>query len=92
MSFFIQDLHLNFHSFLGFQHGSGSSVKAIMRLSATLPLAIGLKCFCFLIALLLYPKSTILGLSFLDPKDLSLFSYQTSFQEDLDKIVLSVHT
>ena len=47
MSFFIQDLHLNFHSFLGFQHGSGSSVKAIMRLSATLPLAIGLKCFGF---------------------------------------------
>ena len=67
MSFFIQDLHLNFHSFLGFQHGSGSSVKVIMRL---LPLAIGLKCFWFLIALLLYPKSTILGLSFLDPKDL----------------------
>ena len=52
--FFIQDLHLNFHSFLGFQHGSDSSVKAIMRLSATLPLAIGLKCFWFLIALLLY--------------------------------------
>ena len=72
MNFFIQDLHLNFHSFLGFQHGSGSSVKAIMRLSATLPLAIGLKCFWFLIALLLYPKSTILGLSFLDPKDLCL--------------------
>ena len=69
MSFFIQDLHLNFHSFLGFQHGSGSSVKVIMRL---LPLAIGLKCFWFLIALLLYPKSTILGLSFLDPKDLCL--------------------
>ena len=28
--------------FLGFQHGSGSSVKAIMLLSAALPLAIGL--------------------------------------------------
>ena len=27
--FFIQDLHLNSHSFLGFQHGNGSSVKAI---------------------------------------------------------------
>ena len=40
MSFFIQDLHLNFHSFLGFQHGSGSSVKAIMLLSSGLPLAI----------------------------------------------------
>ena len=72
MSFFIQDLHLNFHSFLGFQHGSDLSVKAIMQLSATLPLAIGLKCFWFLIALLLYPKSTILGLSFLNPKDLCL--------------------
>ena len=72
MSFFIQDLHLNFHSFLGFQHGSDSSVNAIMLLSATLPLAIGLKCFWFLIALLLYPKSTILGFSFLDPKDLCL--------------------
>ena len=72
MTFFIQDLHLNFHSFLGFQRGSGSSVKAIMPLSATLPLAIGLKCCWFLIALLLYPKSTILGLSILDPKDLYL--------------------
>ena len=69
MSFFIQDLHLNFHSFLGFQHGSGSPVKVIMRL---LPLAIGLKCFWFLIALLLYPKSTILGLSFLNHKNLCL--------------------
>ena len=37
-----------------------------------LPLAIGLKCFWFLIALFLYLKSTILGLSFLDPKDLCL--------------------
>ena len=37
--FFIQDLHLNFHSFLDFQHGSGSSVQAIMLL---LTLAIGL--------------------------------------------------
>ena len=49
MSFFIQDLHLNFHSFLGFQHGSGSSVKAIMLLSAALPLAIGLIFFWFVI-------------------------------------------
>ena len=54
MSFFIQDLHFNFHSFLGFQHGSGSSVKTIMPLKARLPLAIGLKFFWFLIALLLY--------------------------------------
>ena len=37
--FFIQDLHLNFHSFLDVQHGSGLSVEAIMLL---LPLAIGL--------------------------------------------------
>ena len=86
MSFFIQDLHLNFHSFLGFQRGSDSSDKVIMRL---LPLAIGLKCFWFLIALLLYLKSTILGLSFLDLKN---FAYQTSFQEDFDKSILSVHT
>ena len=43
--FFIQDLHLKFHSFLGFQHESGSSVKAIMLLSAALPLAIGLNFF-----------------------------------------------
>ena len=72
MSFFIQDLHLNFYSFLGFQHGSGSSVREIMPLSATLPLAIGLNFCWFLIALLLYSKSAILGLSFLDPKDLCL--------------------
>ena len=45
MSFLIQDLVLNFHSFLGFQHGSGSSIKAIMSLSATLPLVIGLNFF-----------------------------------------------
>ena len=37
-----------------------------------LPLAIGLKCIWFLIVLLLYPKSTIFGLSFLDIKDLCL--------------------
>ena len=75
MSFFIEHLHLNFHSLLGFQYGSGSSIKAIMPLPATLPLAIGLKFFWFLLALLLFPKSVILailGLSFLDPKDLCL--------------------
>ena len=65
-SFFIQDLHLNFHSFLAFRHGSGSLVKTIMPLSAVL------KRFWFLIALLLYPNSTILGLSFLSSKDLCL--------------------
>ena len=72
MSFFIQDLHLTFHSVLGFQHGSGSSVKGIILLSAALPLAIGLILFWFVIALLLYRESVILGLSFLDPKDLCL--------------------
>ena len=77
MSFFIQDLHLTFHSLLGFQHGSGMSVKAILPLSAILPFVINLKCFWFLIALLLYQKSTILGLSFFNPKDLCL---STSFQ------------
>ena len=45
MSFFNPDLHLNFQSFLGFQHGSGSSVKAIMLLSTALPLVIGLNFF-----------------------------------------------
>ena len=84
MSFFIEDLHLSFHSFLGFQHRSGSSVKTIIPLSARLPLAIGLKCFWYLIALLLYLKSTILGLSFLSI--LKIFAYQTSFREDLDKV------
>ena len=35
------------HVFLGFQHGSGSGVKAIMLLSLPLPLplSIGLNCF-----------------------------------------------
>ena len=49
MSFFSQDLHLNFHFFKGFWRGRGSSVKGIVPISATLPLAIGLKCFWFLI-------------------------------------------
>ena len=47
MNLFIQDLHLNFQSFLGSQHGTGSSNKAIIPISATLPLAIGLKFFGF---------------------------------------------
>ena len=51
MSSFIQDLHLNFHSFLGFQHGSVSPIKAVMPLSTTLPIAIGLS-FLVVIALL----------------------------------------
>ena len=77
MSLFIQDLHLNlnFLSFLGCQHGSGSSVKPIMSLSATLPLAIYLKCFWFLIALLLYPKvnhTWIIISRSIDPKDICL--------------------
>ena len=43
--FFYSRFTLNFHPFLGFQHGSGSSVKAIMLLPAALPLAIGLNLF-----------------------------------------------
>ena len=54
-------------------------------LSAALPLAIGLILFWFVIALLLYRESVILGLSFLDPKDLCL---SNSFQ----KLSLSVNT
>ena len=68
---FYSSLHLNFYSFLGFRHGSGSSVKAIMPLSAVLLLAIGFKCFWFLIALLLYPKSTV-------PNQFSKGSWQNS--------------
>ena len=58
--------------FLGIQHRSRSSVTGITSLSATLPLVIGLKIFWFIKALLLYPTTAILGLSFLDPKDLCL--------------------
>ena len=52
----------------------GSSVEAIMPRSAALPLATDLRIFWFLMELLLqlYPKSAILRLSFLDPKDLCL--------------------
>ena len=65
MSFFIQDLHLNFHSFLGFQHGSGSSVKAIMLPTiSSITISDWFEFFWFVIALLLYRKSAILGLSF----------------------------
>ena len=76
MSFFIQDLKLNIHSILGFQHGSGSSVKPIMALSAILPVAIGLKWFRFLMALLLY-----LSQPYLDylSSILKILAYQTSF-------------
>ena len=69
MSFFIQDLQLNFHSFLGFQHGSGLSIKAIMPLSATLPLAIGLN---FLVCNSIFiSKVSHTWISFLNPKDQS---------------------
>ena len=88
MSFFIQDLHLDFHSFLGFQRGSGSSIKGIMLLSGTLALAIGLKFFGFLIALLLYPKPYLGYISL----TLKIFACQTSFRDYLDKSVVSVHT
>ena len=45
MSFFIQDLYVNFHYFLDFQHRIGLSVKAMMLLSPALPLGIGLNLF-----------------------------------------------
>ena len=64
--FFYSGFTFKFQYFLGFQHRSGSSVKAITLL---LPLVIGLKCFCFLTALLLHLNSTILGLSFFNLKD-----------------------
>ena len=41
--FFYSRFKFKLHSFLGFQQGSGSSIKAIMPLSATLPLTIGLE-------------------------------------------------
>ena len=88
MGFFIQDLHLNFHFFLGFRHGSGSSVKTIMPPSATLPLEIGLKCFWFLIALLIQSQPYLDYLFSV----LKIFAYQAIFREDLGKSVLSVHT
>ena len=47
MGFFIHDLHLSFYSFLGFQHGSDLPVYGNHATSATLPLAIRLKCFGF---------------------------------------------
>ena len=92
-SFFIQDLHLNFHSFLGFHYGGGSSIKAAMSLSTTLPLAIGLKFFWFpdrKFFFLLYIQSQ----PYLDYHSsiLKIFAYQTGFQEDFDKGVLSVYT
>ena len=63
--FFYSRFTFKLSFFLGFfQHGSGSSVKAIMPLSVTLPLAIGLKIFWFLIALskvsntwIIFPRS-----------------------------------
>ena len=70
--FFSSRFTFTFILFLGLQHGSASSLKAVMPLSATSPLAIGLKFLWFLIVLLLYPKSTILGLFFLDPKEICL--------------------
>ena len=89
MKFFIQDLHLNFRSFLDFRHGLGSSVNTIMPLPATLPLVIGLKCSWFVIALCYIQSQP--HLDYLS-SILKIFAYQTSFQEDLDKSVLSVNT
>ena len=72
--------------FKGFWHGNSSSVKAILPLSATLPVAIGLKCFLFLITLLLYQSQPCLDyLSSIQ----QIFAYQTSFRENLDKSFLT---
>ena len=63
-----------------------------MSLLATLALAIGLNFFLFLIALLLYSKSAIPGILELNLSSiLKIFAYLKSFQEDLDKSVLSGH-
>ena len=69
MSFLFKIFHLNFHSFLGFQNGSDSSIKAIIPLSATLPLAIGLN---FLVRnSIVISKVNHTWISFLNPKDQS---------------------
>ena len=73
-----------FYSIFTFiQHGSGSS--AIMPLSATLPLAIGLKFFWFLIALLLYPKSAIYTWIIL-PRSLTSLPAKPVFKRILTKV------
>ena len=59
---------------------------AIILLSATLSLATGLNIFWFLIAFIQSQRY----LDYLS-SILKVFAYQTSFQEDLDKSVLSVH-
>ena len=77
MSFVIHDLPLNFHSFLGFPHGSGSSVKEIMLLSAVLPLAIDLN---FLVCnnIIIISKEPYLDYF---SSILKISAYQTSFQK-----------
>ena len=65
MSFLIQDLHLNFHYFLGLQHGTDSSVKAIMPLSAALPLAIGFIFFLVYYSIIVISKVSHIWIIFL---------------------------
>ena len=77
MSFFIQDLHLNFHSFLGLQHGSGSSIKGIMLLSAALPLPIGLN---LLVCNSINVISKVSHMDYLS-SILKILVYQTSFEK-----------
>ena len=77
MSFVIQDLPLNFHSFLGFPHGSGSSVKEIMLLSAVLPLAIDLN-FLVCNSIIVISKEPYLDYF---SSILKISAYQTSFQK-----------
>ena len=75
MSFFIQDLHLNFRSFLGFfQHGSGSSVKAIMSNISNITTSNWFENF-------LVSNSIIQSQQYLDylSSILKIFVYQTSF-------------
>ena len=43
VDFFCSRFTVKLYCFLGFQHGSSSSIKVIMPLAATLPLTIGLE-------------------------------------------------
>ena len=72
--FLIQDLHLNFHSFLGFRHRSDSSVKEMMPLSATLPLAIGFEMFLVSISIIVIPKVNHTLLKLISKKKLGSFN------------------
>ena len=75
-SCFIKYLHLSFHLFLDFFSAREWLISQGKHLqSVKLPWAIGLKVSWFLIALSFYPNSVVLGLSFLNPRDLWLWMY-----------------